>query len=175
MGSSSCSNTAESREGILPLGVAASEWLSLVVQAAADYPAKRPVTAVRSAFYLFKGLQIAVFVGWCYVFGGGASGYLPDSVPAIALAILLLVTGQVLDFGVFFRLGQVGVFYGDIFGHQLPRCEEFPFSVLNHPQYVGALLTVWGFFLLTRYPNVDWLYIPLVETAYYSLGAYFEQ
>ena len=151
------------------------DWFRSFCNARLIAQLRDPVTAVRSAFYVFKGVQLAVFCGWCYAFGAGERGYISAQAPAVALAGILILTGQILNFGVFLRLGRVGVFYGDIFGHELPRCQQFPFSVLNHPQYVGALLSVWGFFLLTRYPNLDWLYLPLVETAYYALGAYFEQ
>ncbi len=87
----------------------------------------------------------------------------------------LIVTGQVLNVSVFYRLGEVGVFYGNRFGYQIPWCNEFPFSLLKHPQYVGTLLSIWGFFLAMRFPHPDWCVLPMLETAYYSLGAYLEQ
>jgi methylene-fatty-acyl-phospholipid synthase len=57
----------------------------------------------------------------------------------------------------------------------LPWCRAFPFSVLQHPQYVGTVLSIWGFFLVMRFPHDDWYLLPIVETVYYALGAYFEQ
>lgn len=46
---------------------------------------------------------------------------------------------------------------------------------MRHPQYVGAVLSIWGFFILLRYPEPDdWVTLPLLETAYYALGARFE-
>ena len=46
--------------------------------------------------------------------------------------------------------------------------------MVAHPQYVGAVLTIWGFFLVMRFPHADWFLLPAVETVYYSVGAYFE-
>jgi len=54
------------------------------------------------------------------------------------------------------------------------RCQEFPFSVLSHPQYVGTLLTIWGLFLAARFPHDDWYALPILETAYYAAGAWLE-
>jgi len=132
-----------------------------------------PVSGVRDFFYLFKALQAGVFVAWCYIFRG--SDPAPLRTRPLALAFGLIVAGQILNLGVFLRLGGVGVFYGNIFGHELPRCEQFPFSILRHPQYVGALLSIWGLFLLLRFPHQDWMLLPMVETVYYGLGAHFEQ
>ena len=49
-----------------------------------------------------------------------------------------------------------------------------PFSLLKHPHYVGTLLSIWGFFVLMRFPHGDWIVLPLLETAYYAIGAYYE-
>jgi hypothetical protein len=76
---------------------------------------------------------------------------------------------------VFCRLGKVGVFYGNKLGYEISRCHAFPFSVLAHPQYVGTLLSIWGFFLVMRFPHDDWYLLPTVETVYYVLGIYYEQ
>jgi phosphatidyl-N-methylethanolamine N-methyltransferase len=73
---------------------------------------------------------------------------------------------------VFYRLGNIGVFYGN---HEVPWNHRFPFSIIDHPQYVGALLTIWGFFLVARFPRDDWLFLPVLEPAYYFAGAYFER
>ena len=75
----------------------------------------------------------------------------------------------------FVRLGSVGVFYGTRFGHVVQWCTGFPFSLLSHPQYVGTVLSIWGLFLLTRYPAPDWFLLPLLETAYYVMGAIAER
>ena len=87
----------------------------------------------------------------------------------------MIVVGQSLNFSVFYRLGTIGVFYGNRFGYEIPWCREFPFSLLQHPQYIGTLLSIWGFFLAMRFPHDDWYLLPTLETGYYVLGAYFEQ
>jgi methylene-fatty-acyl-phospholipid synthase len=80
-----------------------------------------------------------------------------------------------LNMSVFYRLGKVGVFYGNKFGYALPWCQALPFSLLRHPQYVGTVLAIWGLFLLVRFPHDDWYMLPALETLYYALGAHFEQ
>jgi phosphatidyl-N-methylethanolamine N-methyltransferase len=134
-----------------------------------------PVDIVQKLFYGFKGIQSAVFIGWCYVYGNGA--LLPHSgeTEALALGGTLIVAGQMLNASVFCRLRKVGVFYGNKFGHEIPWCQEFPFSLLKHPQYVGTVLSIWGFFLIMRFPHADWYLLPALETVYYVLAAYFEQ
>ena len=134
-----------------------------------------PVEVVRKLFYGFKVIQVAVFIVWCYVYGHGSLWPLSAGVWALGLGGALLVVGQILNVSVFYRLGKVGVFYGNKLGYEIPRCHAFPFSVLAHPQYVGTLLSIWGFFLIMRFPHDDWYLLPTVETVYYVLGVYYEQ
>lgn len=133
-----------------------------------------PIEGLRNLFYAFKLLQGAVFLAWGYVFGEGviwpsAAGPLPLAIGAGAI-----VVGQMLNFGVFYRLGHVGVFYGNRFGYDIPWCRDFPFSLFDHPQYFGALLTIWGLFVVMRFPHGDWWVLPGLETVYYVIGARFE-
>lgn len=133
-----------------------------------------PIDALEGLFRLFKVLQLAVFVGWSMWWDGGAlTVHGTDGLP-LAVASALFVAGQILNFAVFKRLGREGVFYGVRFGHLVPWCNDFPFTILRHPQYVGAVLSIWGFFVLLRYPQPDWMVLPLLETAYYWLGARLE-
>ena len=134
-----------------------------------------PVAALRRIFYGFKAIQLLVFVGWCYVYSGGSLWPASGSLLPLAAGLLLIVTGQVFNIGVFFRLGNNGVFYGNRFGCTIPWVKEFPFSLLKHPQYVGAVLSIWGFFIAMRFPRPDWYLLPSLETVFYFLGAYFEQ
>jgi hypothetical protein len=133
-----------------------------------------PVDVLAALFVGFKFLQLAVFVGWCLVHGGRL---IPGerSGGVLLASAALLAAGQALNLSVFRSLGRTGVFYGSRFGHDVPWRVTFPFSWLDHPQYVGALLTIWGFFVLTRYPAPDWTALPLLETVYYAFGAHFEQ
>lgn len=134
-----------------------------------------PVDSLRLLFYGFKALQCAVFLGWCFIYSNGALLPLSGSAVSFSLGAGLIVFGQILNLSVFYRLGKVGVFYGNRFGHQIPWCQRFPFSWFKHPQYMGVLLSIWGFFLVMRFPHDDWYLLPALETVYYVLGAHFER
>jgi phosphatidyl-N-methylethanolamine N-methyltransferase len=134
-----------------------------------------PVDVLRKMFYGFKGLQVAVFLGWCYVHGHGSLWPTGRGILALGIGGALIVAGQILNFAVFYRLGKVGVFYGNKLGYDIPWCRAFPFSCLNHPQYVGAVCSILGFFLIMRWPHHDWFILPALEAMYYTLGAYFER
>ncbi len=133
-----------------------------------------PVAIVRKLFYGFKALQMSVFVGWCWVHQQGSSAPPDNSAAALVIGGVLIVAGQLLNGSVFYRLGSAGVFYGNILGHEVPWCRDFPFSVLSHPQYVGTVLSIWGFFLAVRFPNDAWSLLPALETVYYIVGARLE-
>ena len=107
-----------------------------------------PVDGVQRFFYLFKSIQVGVFLAWCGWFADGTIG------PAgpMVMGLVLILAGQVLNVSVFYRLGKVGVYYGVRFGHEVPWCRAFPFSLLKHSQYVGAVLSIWGFFLSHAVP-----------------------
>jgi len=134
-----------------------------------------PVAVLQNLFYSFKGIQLLVLLGWCLILGHGS--LIPPGTNAFAFTLggILIATGQFLNVSVFYRLGEVGVFYGNRFGYEIPWCSDFPFSILKHPQYVGALLSIWGFFFALRFPHPDWAALPALETVYYLLGAYLEQ
>jgi methylene-fatty-acyl-phospholipid synthase len=129
-----------------------------------------PVRVLRWLFVAFKVLQCAVFLLWIGGHGGVQPPHWPPGIAGV-IAVLAVATGQTLNVSVFVRLGSVGVFYGMRFGHVVQWCTGFPFSLLSHPQYVGTVLSIWGLFLLTRYPAPDWFLLPLLETAYYVIGA----
>lgn len=132
-----------------------------------------PVDGLQHLFRAFKVIQIGVFVGWCLWWRNGLLRMpRPDVFPVAGLAMVGI--GQALNLAVFHRLGRIGVFYGVRFGHEVPWCTSFPFSAMRHPQYIGALLSIWGFFLLARYPAPDWLIVPVIESVYYALGARLE-
>ena len=134
-----------------------------------------PVEVLQKLFYFFKLLQLAVFLGWCIIFSEGGLP-LPTGGPVSIMAGgLLIISGQFLNFSVFFRLGTPGVFYGNKFGYEIPWCSGFPFSVFRHPQYAGALISIWGFFLIMRFPHDDWMLLPILETCLYVVGAYYER
>ncbi len=134
-----------------------------------------PVDVLCNLFFCFKTIQLAVFFGWCYLYGEGA--VIPPGGDGVWVTVggSLIVAGQLLNLGVFVQLGTIGVFYGNKLGYDVPWCRGFPFSLLRHPQYVGAVLSVWGFFMTTRFPYDDWYILPVLQTGYYVLGAYLEQ
>ena len=134
-----------------------------------------PVDVLALLFCGFKVLQGAVFVGWCYLHGNGSLWPPSTSVWSFVAGGALIAAGQLLNVSVFYRLGKVGVFYGNKFGYHVPWHHEFPFSFFKHPQYVGALFSIWGFFLVMRFPQGDWYLVPILETIYYVLAAYYER
>lgn len=135
----------------------------------------QPVEVLRKLFYGFKGVQLGVFLGWWFIYGQESNSLVSSDIVALGGGAVLIAVGQLLNGMVFYRLGKVGVFYGNKLGHTIPRCHRFPFSVLRHPQYLGAVASIWGFFLATRFPYDDWYLLPVLETVYYAWGAHFEQ
>ena len=134
-----------------------------------------PVEVLRALFCSFKVIQGGVFLGWCWLYGNGSLVPPGEGPLSLALGAALVGIGQILNCSVFYRLGKVGVFYGNKFGYRTRWVRKFPFSCLKHPQYVGALLSIWGFFLAMRFPAADWYLLPALETLYYALGAYWER
>jgi hypothetical protein len=133
-----------------------------------------PVEVLLRLFYGFKVIQFAVFLGWCYVHGQGSLSPSGNSLLPLGIGSALIAFGQMLNCAVFYRLGKVGVFYGNKMGYDIPWSRAFPFSWLRHPQYVGTICSIWGFFVIMRFPHQDWYMLPALETVYYTLGASFE-
>ena len=133
-----------------------------------------PIDVLAWLFAFFKLLQVAVFVGWLFASGHGNLRPQSTDMRVLVAGGLLVSAGQYLNLLVFRRLGKVGVFYGNRFGQPIPWCSRFPFTWFDHPQYVGTVIAIWGFFFLMRFPAADWLAIPMLETIYYVAGAHFE-
>jgi methylene-fatty-acyl-phospholipid synthase len=132
-----------------------------------------PLPFVSGLFWVFKAIQLGVFAAWCWWFGGPV--WLDDPAPGVvALGAAVVLAGQVLNAGVFYRLGATGVFYGSSFGYVVPWRREFPFSFFRHPQYVGVVTSIWGLFFMLRFPHGDWFVLPVLETLYYGIGARLE-
>lgn len=134
-----------------------------------------PVDVLCVLFCAFKVLQVSVFLFWCLTYGNGSLLPTPAEPIYLVFGSALMIGGQILNVAVFYRLGKVGVFYGNKLGHRVAWSRKFPFSCLAHPQYLGALLSIWGLFMLMRAPNDDWFILPLLETVYYTAGAYWER
>jgi hypothetical protein len=134
-----------------------------------------PVDVLKDLFFVFKVVQISVFIGWCMIFGEGVIS-LPGGNPwSLAAGLTFIVAGQALNISVFYRLGKIGVFYGAKLGYNIAWCNKFPFCIIRHPQYIGTLTSIWGLFLVMRFPHNDWIILPLIETVYYGLGALVER
>src|SRR5262245_61505668 len=114
-----------------------------------------PVELLVVMFAAFKVIQIAVFVGWLLVFGDGTLWPYSRDPGVVTAGVLLIAVGQWLNVSVFKRLGKVGVFYGNKFGHTVSWCRKFPFTWFDHPQYVGTVMAIWGFFFVMRFPAPD--------------------
>jgi len=134
-----------------------------------------PSEVTQKFFYIFKFFQAFVFTRWIIEFGGGKVEW-PPAAPALhqLLAVAFIIGGQTLNFAVFQKLGNRGVFYGTKYGHKIPWVTGFPFDVIAHPQYIGTVLSVWGLFILMRFPHEDWYIIPGLETLYYTISSYVE-
>ena len=120
----------------------------------------------------FKLIQLYVFATWYYMHYG-ASAPSTISAPQMALAALVLGFGQLLNVMVWYKIGIVGVCYGCKFGRNVPWCTDFPYSHFAHPQYLGAILTVWGMFILSWNDCSDWWVLPVVETVLYASSMYY--
>jgi len=86
---------------------------------------------LRFLVYGFKILQFTVFIGSCYFHGDGSLLSFGRSPWSLGLGLALIAGGQTLNLSVFYRLGKVGVFYGDRFDHQVPWCRGFPSHCSN--------------------------------------------
>lgn len=133
---------------------------------------KQPEAPVKLLGYFlsaFKVIQLSVFVYWWHITTGINIFQSPG--PVMAIGLLLIVAGQILNFSVFHKIGNTGVLYGKQFGYPVPWVTGFPYSILKHPQYVGTLISIWGAFLVMNYSYEYWYAIPAVETVLYILGA----
>ena len=134
-----------------------------------------PIEWLVALFVAFKMIQMSVFVGWHLAVGDGTLWPYSHSPTIVATGLLLIAAGQGLNLSVFRRLGKIGVFYGNKFGYSVDWCRRFPFTWFDHPQYVGTVVAIWGFFVLMRFPAPDWMVVPLIETLYYTAGAHLER
>jgi hypothetical protein len=80
-----------------------------------------------------KGLQFAVFFGWCHIYGHGSLSPTGSDILPLGIGGALIVAGQILSCGVFYRLGKPGVLYGNQLGYDIPWSRAFPFSWFKHP------------------------------------------
>jgi methylene-fatty-acyl-phospholipid synthase len=134
-----------------------------------------PVEALMLLFVAFKALQLGVFAGWHLALGDGTFWPYSRDPSVVVTGAIFILAGQALNVSVFRRLGRIGVFYGNRLGYTVSWCRRFPFTWFEHPQYVGTVMAIWGFFIVMRFPAPDWMLVPLLETFYYAAGAHLEQ
>jgi len=118
----------------------------------------------------FKLVQMYVFGTWYWTHYG-------TNLPSLSwtqflIGVPLLLFGQILNFMVWYRIGIEGVCYGCKFGRDIPWCTQFPYSHFSHPQYLGAILTVWGMFVFSWNDCPDWYILPVMETMLYCSSMY---
>tara|TARA_B100000497_G_scaffold12826_1_gene14656 strand:- start:188 stop:520 length:333 start_codon:yes stop_codon:yes gene_type:complete len=84
--------------------------------------------------------------------------------------LLLLTIGQTLNTAVYYKLGLIGVYYGDRLGYQLPYIITFPYNIgIKNPQYVGCVLTLCGL-----YPLISINYL-IYSSGLYCITTYIEE
>lgn len=84
--------------------------------------------------------------------------------------LLLLIIGQDLNTAVYYKLGLIGVYYGNKLGYELPYITTFPYNIgIKNPQYVGCVLTLCGL-----YPLIDINYL-IYSSGLYCITTYIEE
>ena len=80
----------------------------------------------------------------------------------------LLIFGQILNLSVYYKLGVVGVYYGNKLGFKTNWIFSFPFNYFSNPQYLGCIFTLCGLFGLIDLPYL------LYSTSLYHITSYVE-
>lgn len=109
-------------------------------------------------------VSIAACTNWSSVLAAASN-------PSTLLpALLLLGMGQHLNYKVYQLLGMNGVYYGYRFGKSIPWVEQYPYSVMRDPQYIGCILSLGGAALmgapteLCMWWLANYLYLMWVES-----------
>lgn len=94
----------------------------------------------------------------------------PDMRIQLAIGILLICTGQTLNYAVFKALGAKGVYYGCEFGYPVARVSCFPYNLnISDPQYWGVVMCIFGIYLTVGASNY---LIPFYELFWYLMSMY---
>ena len=137
-----CGGIAEPGADLLPVDLARTRRFLCPVR----NPREDRRTAGRCLtvpFLGFKILQCAVFLAWCLIYGNGSLW--PPSTAVLDLGAALLIGGQILNISVFYRLGKVGVFYGNKLGYPSLGCASFRFRILSIPSISALCCPSGGF------------------------------
>ncbi len=107
-----------------------------------------PVDVVVALFYVSKVLQMGGLASWYYYTAPWANMFEISAFQWVT-GLQLILFGQLLNFSIYDAIGKNGVYYGNKFGVSIPWCTGFPFNVFTaHPQYCGAVATVFGVIVL---------------------------
>jgi hypothetical protein len=101
--------------------------------------------------HALKFCQLFAFIAWCVANQQDDLSFALVPIWAWVVAMLAIAAGQVLNIAVYRALGLDGVYYGVKLGYPIPWYQGFPFNVVPHPQYVGAVLSYWGVALVTYF------------------------
>ena len=106
--------------------------------------------------HTIKMIQAACVVAWFRLYSPDSltvSSVLAQPAWRLVLGVAGVAFGQCLNVAIYAAIGRNGVYYGSRLGAPLgPWCSGFPFNIPvvgRHPQYTGALLSLWGGVLLT--------------------------
>ena len=126
------------------------------------WPADKSAQGDQACKYLaalahtIKMVQAACVVAWFRLYSPDSltpSGVLAQPPWRLVLGGAGLLFGQCLNVAIYAAIGRNGVYYGSRLGAPLGQwCTGFPFNIPvvgRHPQYTGALLSLWGGVLLT--------------------------
>jgi len=90
-----------------------------------------------------------------------------------ALALVLLIIGNVLVFGAYIRLGLIGTYLGDYFGILLKeKITGFPFNVTSCPMYDGSSINFLAFAIYNR--SIIGCFVALFVFICYRIACIFE-
>ncbi|MBA2594684.1 MAG: hypothetical protein H0U97_21560 [Gammaproteobacteria bacterium] len=88
---------------------------------------------------------------------------------SFSLGAVLIVVGRILNASVCYRLGKVGAFFGDRFGHEVSWCQKW---VSTSPLYRCAAFHL-GFLLSHAFPARRLVHTPRAGNGVLRLGSLF--
>lgn len=137
--------------------------------------AERPVQLFAQIAYSLKIVQFASAAYWWIQTQDEAFCWKETSaIQALSFA-LLAAAGQALNVGIYRAIGKEGVYYGCRLGAHVPWHDGFPFNVVRHPQYVGAVFSIWAVVsLVFRTTHVGLLGVATFWTCLYAFTALVE-
>lgn len=151
------------------------------------FKANNAVDVVVVFFMVNKVLQFLAFVGWwVHTSGTPLLELVQSGIPAmlesctlfqLVAGLQMILLGQWLNGAIYKAIGKDGVYYGVRLGRPVSWYEGFPFNVVAHPQYTGAVMTAWGLAILLATPHhvrAGWFGIAAAQTAYYIYMALVE-